>query len=123
MQTVSQGQFSKTIFRLSDDLLNVTVFRAYDVRGVYGTELTEDIAREVGKALGSYLPDGRIALGRDTRTSGPSMERAFLEGVLSTRRPQDLCRRLQRPHQSPNIELLIRLRVTQLASYQGFKCA
>jgi len=62
----------------------VTVFRAYDVRGVYGTELTEDIAKKVGKALGSYLPDGRITLGRDTRISGPSVERAFLEGALST---------------------------------------
>jgi phosphomannomutase/phosphoglucomutase len=62
----------------------VTVFRAYDVRGVYGTELTEDIAARVGRALGSYLPDGRIALGRDTRKSGPSVERSFLEGVLST---------------------------------------
>jgi len=54
------------------------------VRGVYGTELTEDIAKKVGKALGSYLPDGRITLGRDTRKSGPSVERALLEGVLST---------------------------------------
>jgi len=62
----------------------VTVFRAYDVRGVYGTELTDDIARKVGRALGSYLPGGRIALGRDTRVSGPLVERAFLEGVLST---------------------------------------
>ncbi|HOO53121.1 MAG TPA: phosphoglucomutase [Methanothrix sp.] len=62
----------------------MTVFRAYDVRGVYGTELTEDIAKKVGKALGSYLPDGRITLGRDTRKSGPSVERALLEGVLST---------------------------------------
>ncbi len=62
----------------------MTVFRAYDVRGVYGAELTEDIAERVGKALGSYLADGRIAVGRDTRVSGPSVERAFLDGVLST---------------------------------------
>ena len=62
----------------------MTVFRAYDVRGVYGTELTDDIARKVGRALGSYLHGGRIALGRDTRVSGPLVERAFLEGVLST---------------------------------------
>ncbi|MGC9516020.1 phosphoglucomutase [Methanocrinis sp.] len=61
----------------------MTVFRAYDVRGVYGTELTEDLAERVGKALGSYLADGKITLGRDTRKSGPSVERAFLDGVLS----------------------------------------
>ncbi|MHC1632148.1 MAG: phosphoglucomutase [Methanotrichaceae archaeon] len=62
----------------------MTVFKAYDVRGVYETELTEEIARKVGSAFGSYLEGGTIALGRDTRISGPSLEQAFLEGVLST---------------------------------------
>lgn len=58
------------------------IFRAYDVRGIYGDELTEDVARRVGAAFGTYLSGGAISLGRDTRTSGPSLERAFLEGVL-----------------------------------------
>ena len=62
----------------------MTVFRAYDVRGVYGTELTEELARRVGSAFGSYLPDGRITFGRDTRISGPSVEQAFLAGLLPT---------------------------------------
>lgn len=58
------------------------IFRAYDVRGIYGDELTEDVAMRVGAAFGTYLSGGAISLGRDTRTSGPSLERAFLEGVL-----------------------------------------
>jgi phosphomannomutase/phosphoglucomutase len=62
----------------------VTVFRAYDVRGVYGTDLTEELAKRVGAAFGSYAKGGKVSLGRDTRISGPSLERAFLEGVLST---------------------------------------
>jgi len=62
----------------------VTIFRAYDVRGVYGTELTEENARRVGSAFGSYINKGRVALGRDTRISGPSLQSAFLDGVLST---------------------------------------
>jgi len=61
----------------------LTVFRAYDVRGIYGTDLTENIARRVGKAFGTYI-NGCISLGRDTRVSGPSIEKAFLEGVLTT---------------------------------------
>ncbi len=61
----------------------MTVFRAYDVRGVYGTDLTEELARRVGKSFGSYAR-GKVSLGRDTRVSGPSLEKAFLEGVLST---------------------------------------
>jgi len=62
----------------------VTVFRAYDVRGIYGTDLTEELVKRVGESFGSYAGGGLVSLGRDTRTSGPSLEKAFLDGVLST---------------------------------------
>jgi phosphomannomutase len=62
----------------------VTVFRAYDVRGVYGTDLTEDLVRRVGQSFGSFAGGGGVSLGRDTRISGPSLQKAFLEGILST---------------------------------------
>jgi phosphomannomutase/phosphoglucomutase len=62
----------------------VTVFRAYDVRGVYGTELTEDLAARVGSSFGSFARGEDVSLGRDTRISGPAIEKAFLEGLLST---------------------------------------
>jgi phosphomannomutase / phosphoglucomutase len=62
----------------------MTVFRAYDVRGVYGTDLTEKLARLIGESFGSFAGGGKVSLGRDTRISGPSLEKAFLEGVLTT---------------------------------------
>ncbi|MCX6673244.1 MAG: phosphoglucomutase [Methanothrix sp.] len=62
----------------------MTVFRAYDVRGVYGTDLTKDLVRRVGLSFGSFAGGGRVSLGRDTRISGPSLQKAFLEGVLTT---------------------------------------
>ncbi|MGA9098170.1 MAG: phosphoglucomutase [Methanotrichaceae archaeon] len=62
----------------------MTAFKAYDIRGIYGTEITEDLARRVGAAFGSYANGSPVSLGRDTRNSGPSLEKAFLEGVLST---------------------------------------
>lgn len=62
----------------------MTVFRAYDVRGVYGTDLNEELARRMGRAFGSYAGGDKVSLGRDTRISGPSLEKAFLEGVLGT---------------------------------------
>jgi phosphomannomutase/phosphoglucomutase len=62
----------------------VTIFRAYDIRGIYGTELTEENIKRIGQAFGSIFNKQTIAIGRDTRTSGPSLERSFLEGVLST---------------------------------------
>lgn len=62
----------------------MTVFRAYDVRGIYGTDLTEDLARRVGESFGSYAGGGSVSLGRDTRISGPSLQKAFLKGILAT---------------------------------------
>ena len=62
----------------------MTVFRAYDVRGVYGTDLTEELVKRVGESFGSYAEGGAVSLGRDTRISGPSLQKAFLNGLLST---------------------------------------
>jgi len=62
----------------------VSIFKAYDVRGVYGTELTGVEAERIGRAYGSAYSDGVTTVGRDTRTSGPLLEEAFLKGVLST---------------------------------------
>ena len=62
----------------------MSIFKAYDVRGIYGTELTETVAETIGRAYGSVHSDGITTVGRDTRTSGPSLEEAFLNGVLST---------------------------------------
>ncbi|NTV77404.1 MAG: phosphoglucomutase, partial [Methanothrix sp.] len=56
----------------------MTVFRAYDVRGVYGAELTEDLVRRVGQSFGSFAGGGEVSLGRDTRVSGLSLQKAFL---------------------------------------------
>lgn len=62
----------------------MTVFKAYDVRGVYGTELTEELVRRVGESFGSFASGGSVSLGRDTRKSSPILEKAFLGGVLTT---------------------------------------
>lgn len=62
----------------------MTIFKAYDVRGVYGRELTDADAARIGRAYGTSLHGGTATVGRDTRTSGPAVEAAFLEGLLST---------------------------------------
>jgi len=64
-----------------------TLFREYDIRGVYGKELTEDMAEAIGKSFGTLIRrDGRkkIALGYDIRLSSPSLRSALLSGLLST---------------------------------------
>jgi phosphomannomutase len=59
-----------------------TIFKAYDVRAVYPTEINEDIARLIGRAFVAYLGGGRIAVSRDMRLSSPSLAKAFIDGAV-----------------------------------------
>ncbi len=57
-------------------------FGTNGVRGVVGSEMTPALALTIGLALGSMRP-GRIAIGRDTRTSGPALLRALAAGLMA----------------------------------------
>jgi len=61
------------------------IFRAYDIRGIYGEDLTDDVALDVGRAFGTYIGSGsRLVVGRDVRLSGESLQKALMEGLMST---------------------------------------
>jgi phosphomannomutase len=62
-------------------MLDPKVFKAYDIRGVYPTELDEDGARAVGRAYVEQFEPRRIAVGRDMRFSAPAMAQAVIEGA------------------------------------------
>jgi phosphomannomutase len=62
---------------------SASIFKAYDVRALYPSELNEDIARQIGRAYVAYLDATRIAVSRDMRTSSPSLAAAFVDGALS----------------------------------------
>ena len=62
------------------DIANI--FKAYDIRGKVGTELTADIARRVGMALAQWLPNqGTVAVGRDMRPDSAELAQAVIEGL------------------------------------------
>ncbi|HEX9038727.1 MAG TPA: phosphomannomutase/phosphoglucomutase [Ktedonobacterales bacterium] len=61
--------------------VNPRIFGAYDVRGVYPTDLNEDAAYRVGRAFAQYLGVSPIAVGRDMRISSPALAQAFLRGI------------------------------------------
>jgi phosphomannomutase len=67
-------------------MLRDEVFRAYDIRGVYGRSLFEEDARLVGLAFASYLggEGKRITVGWDVRKSSSSLASALMDGVAST---------------------------------------
>jgi len=62
-------------------VLDPAVFKAYDVRGIYPSELDEEGARAIGRAYVEQFEPRRIAVGRDMRVSSPSMTQATIEGV------------------------------------------
>ena len=66
----------------SQDQLFEKIFKAYDIRGVYGSELTEDIARRVGRAVVLFTKAQRILIGRDMRVSSVSLRDALMRGIL-----------------------------------------
>ena len=61
--------------------LDPNVFKAYDVRGVYPTELDEDGAYAIGRGYVEQFEPKRIAVGRDMRPSSPSMAAAVIRGA------------------------------------------
>jgi phosphomannomutase len=81
---------------VTEVLMIEKVYKAYDIRGVYPDPLNEDIAWKTGHATAQFLrmnltglakADPRmnmIIVGRDMRTSSPSLAKALIEGILST---------------------------------------
>ena len=61
------------------------IFRAYDIRGVYGKDLTEETVRAIGRALASYIGGGNktVLVGKDVRLSSGPLGKALTEGLLS----------------------------------------
>ena len=57
------------------------IFKAYDIRGVYGAELTEDVVRDIARAFVTFLGCRKIAVGRDCRVSSGSLFDAFAAGA------------------------------------------
>src|SRR4029077_20699113 len=62
-------------------MLDPAVFKAYDVRGLYPSELDEQGAYAVGRAFVEQFEPRRIAVGHDMRLSSPSMAAALIEGA------------------------------------------
>jgi phosphomannomutase len=61
--------------------LDPTIFKAYDIRGIYPGQIDGEVARQVGQAFIDYVGARRIAVGRDMRTSSPELMERFVAGA------------------------------------------
>jgi phosphomannomutase len=62
--------------------ISPSIFKAYDVRALYPSELDETGAHAIGRAFVAYLDATTIAVSRDMRVSSPSLAAAFIDGAL-----------------------------------------
>jgi phosphomannomutase len=57
------------------------IFKAYDVRGVAGTELRAGDVHRIGRAVARWLGGRELAVGRDARPSSPELAAALVRGI------------------------------------------
>ena len=64
-----------------------SIFKAYDIRGIVETELTPEIVKLIGRAVGSEsIKKGErgVVVGRDGRLSGPELSEALISGLIES---------------------------------------
>jgi phosphomannomutase/phosphoglucomutase len=65
--------------------ISQTIFRQYDVRGIVGDDLTDDVAYGLGRGYAALLAQrdirGAVAVGRDNRPSGDALRDALVRGL------------------------------------------
>jgi phosphomannomutase len=62
--------------------LNTAIFKSYDVRGIYPSELGEDVAYQIGRCFVPLLGAKTVVAGRDMRASGKILFQAFARGAV-----------------------------------------
>jgi len=62
----------------------VSVFKAYDIRGIAGSEIDVSFSRRLGRSIVDFTGASSIAVGRDIRTSGEALHEAMMEGIRSS---------------------------------------
>jgi phosphomannomutase len=64
-------------------VISKSIFKAYDIRGKVGTELTEESVEQIARAYANWLPvKGTVAVGHDMRPDSASLSKAFIKGLV-----------------------------------------
>ena len=64
-------------------MIQSSIFKSYDIRGIYPDQLNENTAHQIGKGFVEYTGAKKIAVGYDARISSPALFKALLEGMIS----------------------------------------
>ena len=58
------------------------IFKAYDIRGIYGQDLTEEMAYAIGRAYITFTKAKKVVIGRDCRPHSVPLQAALTKGIL-----------------------------------------
>ena len=61
--------------------INTSIFRSYDIRGIYPGDLNEEIAYKIGQGFVKYAKPKNVVVGRDMRLSSPALFKALTKGI------------------------------------------
>ena len=71
-------------------MINPTIFRQYDIRGIWEKDLYAEVIELIGKGYASYLlksinkERARISVGRDARLHSPAIRESLVKGLTSS---------------------------------------
>jgi phosphomannomutase len=60
----------------------MSIFKPYDIRGIYPTEINEEVVYRIAKACARYFKGKSVLVGGDGRLSTPSLKKAIIDGLL-----------------------------------------
>ena len=72
--------------KLKDNICE-TIFREYDLRGIYPTQIDVDDAYTIGKSFGTYIKrfnETKTIIGHDNRLSSPDLSKALIDGIIDS---------------------------------------
>ena len=67
--------------------INPQIFRGYDIRGIYGKDLTEKVAYKIGNIYGQIILEkgfSKVIVGRDNRFSSETLQKSLIDGILDS---------------------------------------
>ena len=62
----------------------MSIYKDCDIRGVYGEELTDDTAYEIGRAVGTIVDGRSVLVCGDVRVSTPALKEALVRGLMDS---------------------------------------
>jgi len=82
---VNKENFLLSYFVSIRTMIKENIFRAYDIRGIYPSEINENVSELIGKGFGTFIggPGKKLAVGRDVRLSSESLSTSLINGLTS----------------------------------------